>query len=69
VTARERKLIDDGFASIADAAKFLAISRSRLYELVHGGVITHARLGGKLVVSRAAMREYAAGLLKLGSVA
>lgn len=69
MTARERKLVEDGFESVKSAALFLGISKSRLYELIAGGVITHARLGGKLVVSRAALREYAVGNLTLGSVA
>ena len=68
MTKQKRSLINDGFESVAEAARFLAISKSRMYELLHGGVVTHAKLGGKLVVSRAALREYAAGLLEIGSV-
>ena len=65
----ERELIDDGFASVAEAARWLAISRSRMYELLRGNVISHATLGGKLVVSRRALHSYALSTLKVGSVA
>ena len=69
MTKRQRELLDDGFVGVAEAARWLAISRSRLYELLHGGVISHAQLAGKLVVSRRAVQEYAAQRLQIGSVA
>jgi len=69
MTKREQVLVADGFEPVKNAAKFLGISRSRVYELIAGGVLTHARLGGRLVVSRSALREYAAGLLEIGPVA
>lgn len=68
-TRRERDLVDDGFASVAEAAQWLAISKSRLYELVKAGVLSHARLSGKIALPRSVLREYALSTLKVGSVA
>ncbi len=64
-----RELISDGFDSVTDAAAYLAISKSRMYELLHSGSISYSKHGNKLVVSRAALREYAALRLQIGSIA
>lgn len=69
MTRRERELLNDGFVSVTEAARWLAISRSRMYELVAAGVLSHARLSGKIVVPRAALHEYARAALVPGSVA
>jgi excisionase family DNA binding protein len=69
VTPGERELLGAGFVSVAEAARWLAISRSRMYELVKAGVLSHARISGKIVLPRAALCEYAAAALVRGSVA
>jgi len=69
MTRRERELVNEGFMRVTDAAAYLAISKSRVYELLHSGSISYSKHGNKLVVSRAALREYAALRLKLGTVA
>ena len=69
MTKRQRELIAEGFVGIAEAAAWLAISRSRLYELVAAGVLSHSRISGKIVVPRAALREYALATFRPGSVA
>ncbi len=65
----QRRLIDEGFATVQQAARFLGCSKSRVYELVNGGVLSNAKLGGRIVIPRASLKMYAAKRLKLGSVA
>lgn len=69
MTATQRKLVDDGYATVQEAAEFLRCSESRMYELVHGNVLSHAKHGGRIVVPWAAIKRYAQERLKLGSVA
>lgn len=69
MTRRERELVEGGFASVTAAAAYLAISKSRMYELLHSGAISYSKHGNKLVVSRAALCRYAAMRLQIGSVA
>lgn len=64
-----RKLVDEGFASVADAARYLALSKGRVYELVHGGALSHAKLGGKIVLPWAALKTYARQRVVQGAVA
>jgi excisionase family DNA binding protein len=37
---------DDSLATVAEAAKFLALSRSSLYELMDAGRLSYARIPG-----------------------
>jgi excisionase family DNA binding protein len=69
MTRRERELVNEGLESVADAAAYLAISKSRVYELLHSGSISYSKHGNKFVVSRAALRRYALVRLKVGSIA
>jgi excisionase family DNA binding protein len=69
MTRRERELVNEGFDSVRDGAAYLAIGKSQMYKLIKAGVISHAIAGGKLVIPRKALREYALSKLKLGSVA
>jgi len=62
-------LADGGFVSVAEGAAFLAISRTRMYELPRANIISSARLGGKLCIPRLALLEYAAARIQLGSIA
>ncbi|HOX28095.1 MAG TPA: helix-turn-helix domain-containing protein [bacterium] len=38
--------------SIADAARYSALSRSRLYQLINEGVIAPAHVGGRVLILR-----------------
>lgn len=67
--SRADRLVADGFLPAKEAAKFLGISRSSLYELLKAQVITHAKIRGRKAVPIAALREYAKSRLQLGSVA
>lgn len=64
-----RELADGGFVSAPEGAAFLAISKSRMYELLRANVISSARLGGKLCVPRLALLKYAAARIQLGTIA
>ena len=57
---RRLELAADGFLSVADAAAFLAVSRSELYVLMTGGEVRWAKLGRRRVVSRRSLTEFAA---------
>jgi excisionase family DNA binding protein len=69
MTAAERNLIADGFATVQEAAKYLGFSKSRMYELVHGNVLSHARLGGRITIPWAAVKSYARQCLVIGKIA
>ena len=43
----------DGALRVTDAAAFLGVSRSKIYELVRSGALCSARVGGRRVVLRA----------------
>jgi len=67
--ASTAKMVEEGFVTVREAAQFLAISRNHLYLLIRGGVISHSKHGGRIVVPRFAMKQYAKERLVLGSVA
>lgn len=69
MTGHERRLVAGGMVSVRDAARHSGISRSRMYELIAGAVLTHARIAGRIVVSRAALDHYIAQSLSTGAVA
>jgi len=50
----------DGALGIRQAAEWLGISRSRLYELLAEGGIPTVRIGRRRVVPRAALRAFLA---------
>ena len=62
-------LADGGFLSVSQGAALLAISKTRMYELLRANVISSARLGGKICVPRLALLEYAAARIQLGTIA
>lgn len=62
-------LISDGYASVAQAAEFLAISPRQVYNLIHAQVLSHAQHGGKYVLPWRALKHYASERLTVGTVA
>ena len=64
-----RELADDGFASPREAARFLAIGKDWMYELLRAGAISHVRHGRRISVSWRALKQYAASQIKLGRIA
>lgn len=53
------RLVEDGFVEVSEAAKFLGLSRSKLYLLMDAGDVVYARFGRSRRIPRRALREYA----------
>ncbi len=64
-----RELIADGYATVQQTAQFLACSKSRVYQLVQGNVLSHGKHGGRIAIPWVAVRAYAEQRLVIGSVA
>ena len=58
--------VSDGLLSVAAAAAFLSVSRSKLYEMMDGGLLPYVKLGRSRRVPRRALVELAAGGLRGG---
>jgi excisionase family DNA binding protein len=56
-------LAAEGALPVVEAARFLGISRSRLYELMQDGEVRFLRIGRRRVVPRVALREFLADRL------
>lgn len=67
--ASKARLVEEGFCTAKEAAAFLGVSRTRLYQLVKAGVLTCAFHGRHISVSRRALREYAAQCIVIGTIA
>jgi len=63
------ELIGDGLERVSQAAKFLGISRSKLYRLIESGVLPSVRLGRSRRIPIRAVRELAACSLEQADVA
>jgi excisionase family DNA binding protein len=50
--------------SMDEGAETLAISRAKFMKLVHAGAITTVMIGARRLVSRRALEEYVAALLR-----
>ena len=60
------ELVADGLLTIPEAADFLRISRSRLYELMDRGELIYLKLGRSRRIPRRAVIELAARELRGG---
>jgi excisionase family DNA binding protein len=69
MTAAERKLMAEGYATVQEATKYLRCCKTRTYELIHGGILSHARHGGRFVIPWAAVKSYARQCLVIGKIA
>lgn len=54
---------------VNDAATFIGLKRSRLYELIADGVIEARKLGGRTVVPVASLRSYVENAPRLSEAA
>ena len=52
-------LQSNGFATIPDAARFLAVSRSTIYKLMYGGDLHSKKIGRSRRIPWASLRSYA----------
>ncbi len=59
-------LVEDGLMTVREAADFLRISRSRLYELMDRGELIYLKLGRSRRIPRRAVIELAARALRGG---
>jgi excisionase family DNA binding protein len=59
-------LIGEGFVGVAEAARFLGLSRSKLYDLMDSGEIVYAKFGRSRRVPRKALLDLARRSLVCG---
>jgi excisionase family DNA binding protein len=59
----ETQLTADGFATLEQAGKFLAVSRAKLYVLMNAGAIKFAKIGRCRRLPWAELRRFAAQCL------
>ena len=52
-------VVEDGFISIPEAARFLHLSRAKLYQLMDAGQLQYARFGRARRVPRRALLDFA----------
>jgi excisionase family DNA binding protein len=56
---RDAAVVDDGFATVPEAARFLGLSRAKIYQIMDGGQLTYAKFGRSRRIPRRALHEYA----------
>lgn len=63
MTQINNEILDDGLERVADAARFLGVSRSLVYKLLNAGVLPSAKIGNSRRIPIRAVRELAAANL------
>lgn len=63
-TDRER-LISDGLATVKEAARFLALGRSKVYDEMNAGRLVSCKIGGARRIPWRALRDFAGDSLML----
>ena len=58
----------EGFASIPEAATYLNLSRSSIYQLMESGQLAYAHFGRSRRIPKAALRSFAAGCIVAAAV-
>ena len=64
MTDRNLELVSDGLMRVAEAAEFLRVSRSSVYQLMEGGELPWVNLGRARRVPRRAVVDLAARLVR-----
>ncbi len=64
--ATKEELVDEGLLSVLSAARFLAMSRSSLYQLMERGELAYVKIGRARRIPRRAVVELAAAHLRGG---
>jgi excisionase family DNA binding protein len=59
----ELAAVEDGFASVREAERYLSISRAKLYDLMESGGLIYAKIGRARRIPWATLRQYAARCL------
>jgi len=62
------ELVSEGLQRIADAARFLGVSRSLVYRLINSGVLPTVRIGRTRRIPVRAVRDFAAANLNRASL-
>jgi excisionase family DNA binding protein len=62
VTA-ETRLIEEGFVTVPEAAKFLSVSRAKVYAMMDQGELAYCKFGKSRRIPRRALQEYAESCL------
>ena len=52
-------MVADGFVDVAEAGRFLDLSRATIYALMDKGDLAYAKFGKSRRIPRAALRDYA----------
>ncbi len=65
-TQHQANLVADGLVSVREAALFLSVSRSKLYELMDNGELKFVKLGRSRRIPRRALIDLAASGLQGG---
>lgn len=63
--AAAEELLSDGLMTIREAAVFLGLSRSKLYELMDQGALAHVKIDGSRRIPRKGAVRFAASKLVL----
>jgi len=56
-------VVADGMMSVRDAARFLAIGRTTLYELMDAGRLAYCKIGSGRRIPRRAVHAFAASVM------
>ena len=59
--AQERRLADVRFATVAEVASLMRVSKMTVYRLIHGGELPAVRVGRSFRVPESAVRDYLLG--------
>jgi excisionase family DNA binding protein len=55
----ETSLIEEGFVKVPEAAKFLSVSRAKVYAMMDQGELAYCKFGKSRRIPRRALRKYA----------
>jgi excisionase family DNA binding protein len=60
---RDAAVVGDGFATVPEAAKFLGLSRAKIYQIMDTRQLTYAKFGRSRRIPRRALHDYATSCL------
>jgi excisionase family DNA binding protein len=58
-TTTKGDLIEGGFVTVPEAAKYLSVSRAKVYVMMEQGELVYCKFGRSRRIPRQALREYA----------
>jgi excisionase family DNA binding protein len=61
--ARDAAVVGDGFATVPEAARFLGLSRAKLYQMMDTRQLAYAKFGRSRRIPRRALHELARSCL------